>query len=156
MSSTSHATAPAPPDLPWADQLHDHHRDNDLRRGRLGPLQVFAQVLAAAGPSIAVAGTLPLAYFTAGSGSIIAVIIGTSIVLLVAVVVAQFARQHASTGSLSTYAAQGLGPWAGFAGGWGLAIGYTGIASACALAPRSSRITPLSGWGSSCQPGAPS
>ncbi len=127
-----HESAPTPRETPWARHLHHTHRDNDLARHTLRPVQVFAQSLAAAGPSIAVAGTLPLAYFAAGAGSLASVAIGTGIVLLVAVVVAQFARQHASTGSLATYAATGLGPWAGFASGWGLAIGYTGIASACA------------------------
>jgi amino acid transporter len=48
-------------------------------------------------------------------------------------VVARFAREHATTGSLYAYTAQGLGPFAGFASGWGLALGYTGIASACAV-----------------------
>jgi amino acid transporter len=120
------------PQHPWRDRLHERHRDNDLARGALNSIEVFGQSIAAAGPSIAIAGTLPFAYATAGAGSIASVVLGTAIVLLVAVAVAQFAREHATTGSLYSYAAEGLGPWAGFASGWGLALGYTGIASACA------------------------
>jgi amino acid transporter len=113
--------------------LHERHRDNDLRRGALNALEVFGQSIGAAGPSIAIAGTLPFAYAAAGVGSIASVLLGTLIVLLIAVVVARFARERAATGSLYAYAAQGLGPWAGFTSGWSLALGYTGIASACAV-----------------------
>jgi amino acid transporter len=120
------------PHQPWRSKLHADHRDNDLVRGSLNSVEVFGQSIAAAGPSIAIAGTLPIAYVTAGSGSIASILLGTLIVLLVAVVVAQFAREHATTGSLYSYASEGLGPWGGFTGGWGLALGYTGIASACA------------------------
>jgi amino acid transporter len=118
---------------PWAAHLHERHRDNDLRRGALNAVEVFGQSIGAAGPSIAIAGTLPFAYAAAGVGSVGSVVIGTVIVLLIAVVVARFAREHAATGSLYTYAAQGLGPWAGFTSGWALALGYTGIASACGV-----------------------
>ena len=133
MTTTTTTTTTTPtPQTPWREHLHERHRDNDLARGGLNSVEVFGQSIAAAGPSIAIAGTLPIAYFTAGVGSIFSIILGTLIVLLVAVVVAQFARAHASAGSLYSYAAEGLGPWAGFASGWGLALGYTGIASACA------------------------
>jgi amino acid transporter len=118
---------------PWQRFLHEHHADNDLRRGALNAVEVFGQSIGAAGPSIAIAGTLPFAYVAAGVGSIGSVLLGTVIVLLIAVVVARFAREQAATGSLYAYAAQGLGPWAGFTGGWSLALGYTGIASACAV-----------------------
>jgi amino acid transporter len=121
-----------PTHQPWQERLHADHQDNDLARGALNAIEVFGQSIAAAGPSIAIAGTLPIAYATAGSGSIASIVLGTLIVLLVAVVVAQFAREHAAAGSLYSYASEGLGPWGGFASGWGLALGYTGIASACA------------------------
>jgi amino acid transporter len=118
---------------PWRQLLHERHRDNDLARGALNALEVFGQSIGAAGPSIAIAGTLPFAFAAAGAGSIVSVLLGTLIVLLVAVVVARFARERASTGSLYAYAAQGLGPWGGFTSGWALVIGYTGVASACAV-----------------------
>ncbi len=119
---------------PWRHLLHERHRDNDLARGALGTVEVLGQSIdggrARGSPGSRAPcpspGTPPE---PARSAS---VVVGTAIVLLVAVVVAQFARERASTGSLYSYAAEGLGPWAGFAGGWGLALGYAGIASACA------------------------
>jgi amino acid transporter len=126
-------TADGPEPHPWNRFLHEHHRDNDLRRGRLNAIEVVGQSIGAAGPSIAIAGTLPFAYAAAGVGSVVSVVVGTVIVLLIAVVVARFAREHATTGSLYSYATQGLGPWAGFTSGWALVLGYTGIASACAV-----------------------
>jgi len=121
------------PTRPWSHVLHERHRDNDLRRGALSAVEVIGQSVGAAGPSIAIAGTLPFAYAAAGVGSVVSVVLGTAIVLLIAVVVARFAREHATAGSLYAYTAQGLGPFAGFASGWALALGYTGIASACAV-----------------------
>ena len=116
---------------PWSGELHPRHRGNDLHRGVLSHLEVFGQSLAATGPSIAIAGTVPIAYGIAGTGTIYSFVFGTIIVLLVGYAVAQFARRAASTGSLYSFVTAGVGRTAGFATGWGLVIGYTGIASAC-------------------------
>ncbi|MQY02694.1 APC family permease [Actinomadura macrotermitis] len=102
----------------------------DLARDAVPPIGVFAQSLAATGPSIAVAGTVPGVFLTSGSGTVYAFVFGTLIVLLVGYSVAQFARRAAGAGSLYGYTAAGLGRGPAFAAGWGLIIGYTGIAGA--------------------------
>jgi len=115
---------------PTSDTLHERHRRHHLAHGSLNHLEVFAQSLAATGPSIAIAGTIPVAYLIAGDGTVWSFVIGTVIVLLASHSVAQFARRAASTGSLATYAASGLGPTAGFTAAWALVLGYLGIAAA--------------------------
>ncbi len=106
------------------------HRETGLVRRQLSPLETFAQSLAATGPSIAVAGTIPLAYLIAGNGAAFAFVIATVLLLLVGYSVAQFAARTSSTGSLYSYVALGLGRLWGFVAGWALVIGYTGIAAA--------------------------
>lgn len=101
-----------------------------LRRGAVGPLDVFAQSLAATGPSIAIGGTPAVVFLVAGNGTVYSFIAGTAIVLLVGYSVAQFARRAAGAGSLYSYTAAGLGRLPGFAAAWGLVIGYAGIAAA--------------------------
>ena len=50
------------------------------------------------------------------------------VVVLIGLVVAQFGRRFASSGSLYSYVARGLGPTGAFLAGWGLVIGYAFIA----------------------------
>ncbi|MER5748434.1 APC family permease [Streptomyces sp. NPDC002088] len=102
-----------------------------LASNALSALEAFGQSLAATGPSIAIAGTVPVVFLDAGTGTLYSLLAGTVIVLLVAYVVAQFARRAAGAGSLYGYVALGLGRVPAFAGGWGLVVGYTGIAAAC-------------------------
>jgi amino acid transporter len=89
-----------------------------LRRGVLGVADAVAESVAvlalalgvAFGSSGAAATTgaaVPLAYLIAGAGS-----------LCLASVVIRFARRMASSGALYAYIARGLGPSAGFIGGW--------------------------------------
>jgi amino acid transporter len=110
--------------------VSERHQQTGLIHRRLSPLETFAQSLAATGPSIAVAGTIPLAYLTAGNGAAFAFVIATVLLLLVGYSVAQFATRTSSTGSLYSYVALGLGRTWGFVAGWALVIGYTGIAAA--------------------------
>ncbi|MFC1406308.1 MULTISPECIES: APC family permease [Streptacidiphilus] len=102
-----------------------------LAKDALSALETFGQSLAATGPSIAIGGTIPAVYLTAGSGALWSVLIGTAIALLVAYVVAQFARRAVGAGSLYSYVALGLGRGPAFATGWGIVVGYVGIAAAC-------------------------
>ncbi|MER7187633.1 APC family permease [Streptomyces hyaluromycini] len=102
-----------------------------LAAGAVSALDVFGQSLAATGPSIAIGGTIPAVYLTAGNGSLWATAVGTVIALLVAWVVAQFARRAASAGSLYSYVSLGLGRGPAFVTGWGLVVGYVGISAAC-------------------------
>ena len=102
-----------------------------LARNALSALEAFGQSLAATGPSIAIAGTIPVVYLAAGNGTIYSVILGTVIVLLVGYSVAQFARLVVGAGSLYSYIGLGLGRAPAFSAGWGIIIGYLGIAAAC-------------------------
>ncbi|MGW1027691.1 APC family permease [Streptomyces sp. NPDC002577] len=102
-----------------------------LARGALSALEAFGQSLAATGPSIAIGGTIPVICLTAGGGAFWSVVVGTVIALLVALVVAQFARRAVGAGSLYSYVSLGLGRGAAFATGWGIVVGYVGIAAAC-------------------------
>jgi amino acid transporter len=106
-------------------------QSHGLARNAVNTLEVFGQSLAATGPSIATAGTIPLVYLTAGSGTIYALIFGTVIVLLVGQILARFARRTAGAASLYGYTALGLGRVPAFATAWGLIIGYVFIAAAC-------------------------
>jgi amino acid transporter len=118
-------TADAPP--PSGSRQQDGH----LAKDALSALEAFAQSVAATGPSIAIGGTIPAVYLVAGRGALWSVLIGTAIALLVAYVVSQFARRAAGAGSLYSYVFLGLGRGPAFATGWGIVVGYVGIAAAC-------------------------
>src|SRR3954452_14255788 len=93
-------------------------RTGELRHGILGVVDALAQsvallslALGVAFASSAAAGeagiAAPFAYLIAGVGS-----------LCLASVIVRFTRRMASAGGLYTYIARGLGPQAGFLGGW--------------------------------------
>jgi amino acid transporter len=100
-----------------------------LRRDQAGTLEVFAQGVAAAAPSVALASVPGSLYLIAGEGAIFSAAVGAVVVLLVAYVIGLQARRTVSVGSLGTYAGNGLGPWAAVAAGWALLIGYLGFAT---------------------------
>jgi amino acid transporter len=64
----------------------------------------------------------------AGRGAWLSYLAATVVVVLTGLCVAQFGRRFASSGSLYSYVARGLGPTGAFAAGWGLVIGYVFIA----------------------------
>ncbi|GAA3566035.1 APC family permease [Amycolatopsis ultiminotia] len=103
--------------------------DATLRAGAVSGLGVFAQGLAAAAPSVAIASVPGSLFLVAGTGSLWAAIIGAVLVAFVATVIALQARRTVSSGSLGTYAGNGLGPVAAFVTGWALVIGYLGFAA---------------------------
>src|SRR3954469_20556243 len=81
-----------------------------LERDALGPWGVFAQGLAAAAPSVAVA-VVPFSLFVAaGNGAAWAAVIGLAITVLIAVTISFQAKRTVSSGSLGTYTGNGLGP----------------------------------------------
>lgn len=102
---------------------------NELRSGALSGVGVFAQGLAAAAPSVAIASVPGSLFLVAGKGALWAAIVGGVLVYLVATVIALQARRTVSSGSLGTYAGNGLGPVAAFVTGWALIIGYIGFAA---------------------------
>ena len=101
--------------------------DTGLKRNALGSWEVFAQGLAAAAPSVAIA-IVPFSLFTAaGKGAAWAAIIGLVIVVLIATTIGFQARRTVSSGSLGTYTGNGLGPTVAFIAGFSLLIGYVGF-----------------------------
>ncbi|MFW0788668.1 APC family permease [Gordonia sp. CPCC 205333] len=118
-----------PPDADVADPTPSR----ELHRDGLGPWEVFAQGLAAAAPSVAIAG-VPISLYTAtGKGAVWAGIIGLVIVVLIAITISYQAKRTVTSGSLGTYTGNGLGPGAAFAAGLSLLIGYIGFATVGAL-----------------------
>jgi amino acid transporter len=100
-----------------------------LERGALGPWGVFAQGLAAAAPSVAVA-TVPFSLFVAaGKGAAWAVLVGLAITILLALTISFQAKRTVSSGSLGTYTGNGLGPGFAFVAGFSLLLGYIGFAT---------------------------
>jgi amino acid transporter len=99
-----------------------------LEREALGPWGVFAQGLAAAAPSVAVA-VVPYSLFVAaGKGASWAVIVGLVLTILIATTISFQAKRTVSSGSLGTYTGNGLGPGFAYAAGFSLLLGYIGFA----------------------------
>src|SRR5829696_559058 len=94
----------------------------------MSQLDVLAQSVAGIAPSAAMATTPALVALYAGRGAWLSYVAATVVVVLVGLVATQFGRRFASSGSLYSYVARGLGPAGAFAAGWGLLIGYACIA----------------------------
>ena len=90
----------------------EHHQPGHtgLRRRVLSALEVFAQSIANIAPSAVIAFVPAAIFASAGKGTWLTWVLGTVVVFVVAYCLAQFARRHASAGSLYGYAAQGFGP----------------------------------------------
>ena len=104
------------------------HPDRGLAHGSMSQAEVLAQSVAGIAPTAVMATGPALIVLYAGTGAWIPYLIATVVVVLIGLCVAQFARRMASSGSLYSYVARGLGPTGAFAAGWGLVIGYTCIA----------------------------
>jgi amino acid transporter len=104
-----------------------------LGRRRLTFVQVLAQSVSAVAPS-AVMVTLPALVIPGAGRATIEVFIAAAVLMtLVGYCVAQFATRMVAVSGLYSYIAKGLGPRAGFAGGWSLVIGYAAAAMASIL-----------------------
>lgn len=103
--------------------------DAGLREGVMSGPELAAQAIASIAPSAVIAFTAAAIFLGAGSGTMLAFVLATIVILCVGYIVAVFARKHASAGSLYTYVAQGLGPAGAFAAGVALLIGSWGIAA---------------------------
>ena len=104
------------------------HSDRGLAHDSMSQVEVLSQSVAGIAPSAAMATTPALIVLYAGQGAWLSYVAATVVVVLVGLCVAQFARRFASSGSLYSYVARGLGPTGAFAAGWGLVIGYAFIA----------------------------
>lgn len=100
-----------------------------LERDALGFWGVFAQGLAAAAPSVAVASVPFSLFLAAGTGAAWAVIVGLVITALIAATISFQAKRTVSSGSLGTYTGNGLGPGFAYAAGFSLLVGYIGFAT---------------------------
>ncbi len=101
-----------------------------LRRRRLGPVQVLAQSVSATAPAAAMATAPALGTAGGGTPSVLAYVLATAVVLLVASGVRQFARRMVAPGSLYSFTAKGLGPVPALLGGTALAVGYACLVAA--------------------------
>jgi amino acid transporter len=126
--TTATATGPSPQALAvaTADRAPE---EGGLPQGAVSGLGVFSQGLAAAAPSVALASVPASLYLVAGKGAVWAAIAGGILVYLIGYVISLQARRTVSSGSLGTYAGNGLGPWGAFATGWALILGYIGFAA---------------------------
>jgi amino acid transporter len=89
-----------------------------------GGIEVLAQSVAAAAPSVALASVPGTIFLVAGQGTLLSILIGAVVVILVAYTISLQARRTVSSGSLATFTGNGFGPGASFATAWGLLIGY--------------------------------
>ena len=94
-----------------------------LERGRLRPIEVAAQSIAAAAPAAGLVTTPSLVQAT-GAPAATATVVATVLILLVASSINQFTRRFAAPGSLYTCVVRGLGPLAGLATAGALSAGY--------------------------------
>jgi amino acid transporter len=107
----------------------DAGTEQELPSGAVNGLGVFSQGLAAAAPSVALASVPASLFLVAGKGAVWGAIAGGVLVYLIGYVISLQARRTVSSGSLGTYAGNGLGPWGAFATGWALILGYVGFAA---------------------------
>ncbi|MBA3248814.1 MAG: APC family permease [Geodermatophilaceae bacterium] len=103
-------------------------QDRGLADRSMGQVAVLAQSVAAIAPSAVMASLPALIVLYAGEGAWVSYVAAVIVVVLIGCCVALFGRRLASSGSLYTYVARGLGPAGGFAAGWGIVIGYICIA----------------------------
>src|SRR6478735_6681431 len=81
----------------------------------------------------------------AGAGLLIGLVIAAVIAFCNATASAQLASQYPTSGGTYIYGRERLGPWWGFAAGWGFVIGKTASCAAMALT-FASYVLPGSGW----------
>lgn len=89
-----------------------------LRRGSLGILDAIAQSVALLSLEMGIALSSSFAAGSAGAAAPLAYLVAGLASLCLAYVIIRFTRRMASAGGLYTYISQGLGPQAGFIGGW--------------------------------------
>jgi amino acid transporter len=116
------SAVPSATELPGADSY-------GLKSAALSPSETLAQSVALIAPTGAPVMTIPLVFALAGTGSALAYLSATVIILLVALNVNQFARNSASPGSLYTYIAGHMHRKFGVLSGWALFIAYAGTAA---------------------------
>src|SRR5271170_6465237 len=84
-----------------------------LRRNYLSGIENFAQSIGTMGPVATIGTILPLLIYKSGNGTWLLFLGVLAAFCLIATNINVFATRFASAGSLSAYAQQGLGHWAG-------------------------------------------
>ena len=95
-----------------------------LRPNCLNFWEVWAQAIALISPTMTAALIVPAMFGAAGTGSWMAYLFGTVMLLFVALNLNHFARRSTSAGSMYAYSTRGLGPTAGGVTGWCLIWAY--------------------------------
>jgi amino acid transporter len=95
-----------------------------LRPNCLNFWEVWAQAIALISPTMTAALIVPAMFGAAGTGSWLAYLFGTVMLLFVALNLNHFARRSTSAGSMYAYTSRGLGPTAGGVAGWCLIWAY--------------------------------
>lgn len=101
-----------------------------LKTNCLGFGELLAQSVALISPTMTAALIIPVMYSNTGNWSWLPYLIGTAMLLFVALNLNQFARRSTCSGSMYAYISRGLGLTAGGIGGWALIWAYLGIAMA--------------------------
>jgi amino acid transporter len=102
-------------------------QDAGLRRGVMGSAELGAQAIANIAPSAVLAFTAAAIFISAGSGTLLSLLLAMIVILSVGWCVTIFARKNASAGSLYTYVSKSLGPTAAYIAGLALIIGCWGV-----------------------------
>ncbi|MDF5721562.1 MAG: APC family permease [Rhizonema sp. PD37] len=95
-----------------------------LKSGCLGFKAILSLAIANIAPATTPTLNLPKMFSHSGNGTWLAFLLATIGLVLVSLNINQFASRKASSGSMYTYVAQGLGPTLGVLCGWSLSIGY--------------------------------
>jgi amino acid transporter len=101
-----------------------------LKTNCLGFGELLAQSVALISPTMTAALIIPVMYSNTGNWSWLPYLIGTAMLLFVALNLNQFARRSTCSGSMYAYISRGLGLTAGGIGGWSLIWACLGIAMA--------------------------
>lgn len=101
--------------------------DEGALRRSVGFLGVLGQSVAGMAPSTTPTINIALVFAAAGSASWLAYLIATVAILLVALTLVPFARRFAGAGSLSEFAAHGLGPAGRLVTAWALLLAYLAV-----------------------------
>lgn len=101
-----------------------------LRANCLSFSELLGQAVALISPTMTAALIIPVMFSNTGNMSWLAYLLGTVMLLFVALNLNQFARRSAGVGSMYAYVSRGLGLTAGGIAGWCLVWAYLGIAMA--------------------------
>ncbi len=109
------------------------NQNSGLKPECLSYREILAQSVAVIAPTTTPAANLALIYASAGNGTWLSFLLGLIGLLFVSLNINQFASRSASSGSLYTYIAKGLGSTLGVMSGWSLVLAYlfTGMSVLC-------------------------